>query len=1021
MSSICSWGQTNTTCASMNPICTNVGVDFTANANSGSAEVGNDYGCLSSQPNPSWYYFEVATNGVIDMSLSAANDIDFIIYGPFTDLADAISNCGTLGDPSASPIVDCSYSGTNMETPSIPNALVGEVYIMLITNYASVVQNISLTQTGGTGSTNCNIVPPCNSDAGTFSLIKNNQVINGPINLCEGDSFEIRSNNDYILPADTIMSPAGDGIYSAQLLFLVYSAAPAGTDPSTDPNFTQLIIPNDSLFDIHDSLSPVVSTLGCGTYYFVPITADDGIGANNNIVGTNDNGTIYWDTDGNGCYVMGAPIEVKYTCPINPEAIINCTGLNNGVNFYFPEDGVYTVLNAGNGNLISGLVESPDSAKIQNLLHLQPYGITVINQDGCVGTASGQFITPQFANVTLIPGPDCPGTGDGSVYVHGSLNSGNGGIAAIEMNGALEVNTVPFDTANAPVGSSVLIRLIDQMGCVQDTSVTISSVGHNVIVNILNTTDVLCFGESNGTASINPFTVDGNGVPDNVGIQTIDWTFVSTGATSSGGPTNTTNNNLQAGMWQVTVTDLSGCSSSEIFQIGTPDVLDVFVQAANDPQCNGQSNGSINLGFTGGTVSGTGSTFDWTGPNPVNSTGQTANLLGAGNYFVTLTDNNGCAASTSYTLNNPPLITANFIVKNVLCYGENTGSILAANVVNGTEPYSYSWDLPGLPVLPTTLNKASDLPAGVYSLEILDDNGCFNSFDFTITQEDSIFFAELNAASAFCRTAGFQSGNGILSVSADGGGGNFTYEWKELSTGITSNTSTWASRNPGQYEVLITDAYGCTKQETILMDSVNPEAIFTIESNQFLVPGIYEGTEPVSVKFNNESIYFSDPVNPNSDTIFQWSLFSNGPVGDQNWFFTFNIDDKVDTTYFGEEVYTACLVAKNFNDCVDTSCVDIVVHSIPELIVPNVFTPGTEPNNHFYFPNTGIAEFKSVVYNRYGVVVYEFNDISDYWKGTNYRNGSACADGTYFYTYEATATNGTKFSGEGTVTLIRSK
>ncbi len=150
------------TCAAMDPICTDVGANFTANTGT-TAEPGNNYGCLATQPNPSWYYFEIATNGNIDMNLFAPSDIDFIIWGPYPNLAAAQANCGTLG---AGNQVDCSYSSTNNESPSIPNAQVGEVYIMLITNYASVVQDVTLTQVGGTGSTDCDIVnnPPCFMD-----------------------------------------------------------------------------------------------------------------------------------------------------------------------------------------------------------------------------------------------------------------------------------------------------------------------------------------------------------------------------------------------------------------------------------------------------------------------------------------------------------------------------------------------------------------------------------------------------------------------------------------------------------------------------------------------------------------------------------------------------------------------------------------------------------------------------------------------------------------------------------------
>jgi len=181
-----------TNCADMDPICTDVGAQFTANTGT-TAEPGNDYGCLLTQPNPSWYYFEVATNGNIDMSLTAPSDIDFIIWGPYPNLAAAQANCGTLGSTNQ---VDCSFSATNNETPSIPNAQAGEVYIMLITNYANVTQNITLTQTGGTGSTDCSIVtnPPC-----FMSFFEAN------ISACDAltDTYEVTGYIDFEDPPTT--------------------------------------------------------------------------------------------------------------------------------------------------------------------------------------------------------------------------------------------------------------------------------------------------------------------------------------------------------------------------------------------------------------------------------------------------------------------------------------------------------------------------------------------------------------------------------------------------------------------------------------------------------------------------------------------------------------------------------------------------------------------------------------------------------------------------------------------------
>lgn len=179
-------------CADMDPICTDAGATYTANVGT-TAEVGNDYGCLLVQSNPSWYYFEVATNGAIDMSLSAAADIDFIVYGPYPNLAAAQGDCGTLD---ASDIVDCSYSAATTETPSIPGGVAGEVYIMMITNYANTTQDLTLVQTGGTGSTDCSIVvsPPC-----FMSFFEAN------ISACDPltDTYEITGQIDFEDPPTT--------------------------------------------------------------------------------------------------------------------------------------------------------------------------------------------------------------------------------------------------------------------------------------------------------------------------------------------------------------------------------------------------------------------------------------------------------------------------------------------------------------------------------------------------------------------------------------------------------------------------------------------------------------------------------------------------------------------------------------------------------------------------------------------------------------------------------------------------
>ena len=1026
--------QNNTTCASMSPICTDsilvFPLNFVATGTPPQAEVGPNYGCCVPQPNPSWFYFEVSTAGDINMQMSCTQDIDYVIWGPFADLATAQGQCGTLGvAPNPGPI-DCNaLGGVNNNLPTITGAAVGEVYVMMVTNFSNQNTSFELTQIGGFGGTDCSIViPPCVGDPGSFSLTKNGLPTNAPISLCGGETYGIFSNGDYTLPTDTISTAnGGDSIYTAQLMFLIYSALPTSADPALDAGYTGIIIPSDTIIDANILASYILDSLNvnCDTVYFVPVSGDDGIGGNNNMIGTGDNGQLHYDLDSNGCYQLGTPIQVIYNCPLSVNGNILCTPTDNtiSINVNNGAGDVYGYTYA-DGILSDDTIQSPATVSLSNLMHLDVYDLFFIDEAGCTDSIQGQFFLPQFVNIDLFAASDCNSLGVAAVEA--DPLSGNGGIFSITMNGVVETTTIPFDTLAAGSGAAVTIILTDAVGCTSDSTVTIPNATDSLATTI-TFNGVSCNNGNDGSASISAVVIDlASGQPS--GTPITDYLWTSPTGVQFGGSNNPalddTLTGMISGLWFVTVTDVTGCTTTLSFTIANPAPLNLNNSIVGNPICPQTPTGSIVVSALGGTTPYTYSVQDINGtefiPNPsVN----VANVLLAGTYIITVTDANGCATTISRTLVDPTLIDAAFNIKNVNCYGESTGSITAATVVNGVAPYNFYWITPGLPSVPTTSQTANNLPAGVYSLTIVDDNGCENSWDFTVTESDSIYFPEgqLGTQPAYCRTAGFQNGNGVLFVAATGGGGNFTYEWTELGSGNTKNTSTWAGRNPGTYQIKVTDNLGCMRTETIQLDSVSPQAIFTVSSPEFNVPTIYEGTEPLKVTFANESIYFANPNNPNADTIFQWSFFRNSPDGNGKWFFTYDLDDKVDTTYEGEQIYEVCLIAKNYNDCADTSCVEIISHSIPELFVPNVFTPGEVPNNEFFFPAVGFKDFTCSVFNRYGVKVFQFNDISEKWNGNHMNGDNPCADGVYFFTYKGESTNNTKYQGEGTVTLVRKK
>jgi len=85
------------TCAQMEPFCTDTGASFPASTNT-QAEPDNQYGCLNTQPNPAWYYLEIAQPGYLEITMTNSNnvDVDFIVYGPYSDLQAAQQRCGSF-------------------------------------------------------------------------------------------------------------------------------------------------------------------------------------------------------------------------------------------------------------------------------------------------------------------------------------------------------------------------------------------------------------------------------------------------------------------------------------------------------------------------------------------------------------------------------------------------------------------------------------------------------------------------------------------------------------------------------------------------------------------------------------------------------------------------------------------------------------------------------------------------------------------------------------------------------------
>jgi len=137
-------------CASATPFCTAVGTPFSfPNNTTTTAQVGPNYGCLFTQPNPAWFLLNTTAAGTMNFNLSQVNaggvgiDVDFIVWGPFTTTTNICNNL-TAGN-----IEDCSYSPSAIENMTLVATAPDQYFMVLITNFSGVAGTITFTQTSG--------------------------------------------------------------------------------------------------------------------------------------------------------------------------------------------------------------------------------------------------------------------------------------------------------------------------------------------------------------------------------------------------------------------------------------------------------------------------------------------------------------------------------------------------------------------------------------------------------------------------------------------------------------------------------------------------------------------------------------------------------------------------------------------------------------------------------------------------------------------------------------------------------
>ena len=515
-------------------------------------------------------------------------------------------------------------------------------------------------------------------------------------------------------------------------------------------------------------------------------------------------------------------------------------------------------------------------------------------------------------------------------------------------------------------------------GCDVAAPVVISGPSE-ILTNLTNPQDVSCYGDTDGEIDLQ--------ISGGVGPYIVQW---DTTTSLPNGSNSLIINNLQPGTYTVNIYDSVGCTITEDFIIGEPDVITNNF-TISQPLCAGL-NGTISANTQGGAG---GYTYS---PS-------IAGGFPAGTVTFTITDQNGCTLQDIAVFVDPDPIISSLEPDNlyfgpydVSCNGESDGS---ATVVagGGTNIISYSWSPAG-----GNGATANNLSAGTYTVTVSDDNGCTEQETITITEPDVLVASVSKSGdsspfdiSCYDYSDGWALSSPIGGVPATSG---YNFNWTVAGSSISNNDYIQNLAAGNDYTVTVTDANGCVVSESTGILTQPTDFIANVSSNY-----IGPTAAPFNVLFTDNTVS-SDPYN------FVWTFADNSTSNYPNG--TSNFDVLFETIGLN---YVYVTLENEITGCQDSVGFRIDVQGIPEI--HNVFTPnGDNVNDYFDFEEYAMQEISVEIFNRWGQMVYSWNTPNYQWDGRDL-DGRDLAEGVYYYVLSSTGIDGKAYLRKGSITLLR--
>ena len=556
-------------------------------------------------------------------------------------------------------------------------------------------------------------------------------------------------------------------------------------------------------------------------------------------------------TDANGCGVI-AGTTIADPLPVDAQIVRTSNYHGYGVSCHGSQDGyLLSQATGGTGTYAYQWNSGEHTAALLENISPGHYKVVVTDMNGCSDTALGEITAPAplSLGISETKGVSCFGGRDGEIKLLANGGAGNYEFAALH-DGWQTSQTI----AGLQAGTyETIVR--DLNGC-HESTVALITEPSRISVQFDHIEPALC-GDAKGKASalITGGTGDysytwtdtegtniGHG-PSISGLLSGIYSLTvrdanlcletkSVGITSTDGPEVSVSKIISAScsyakdgsasveitggvgpfdiLWEdgqqsaqavalasgdhlVRITDANNCSVVELVSVPAPDSLVIHLIEKRDPQCNGSCDGTLKVAASGGNDHYSFLWDDHEGPEAVD--------LCDGQYQVKVTDNKGCLASATFTLDQPAAVSVELTEsQEPRCHDACDGR-LAIEASGGTGALTYEWSNGAqTPVI-------GDVCPGFYTITVRDAHNCSATDVFSLRNpaEDIL---DLGGSTTLC-----EGQSHVLDA-----GPWKTYSWGS-NTNFRSGDRQVTISETGLYWIEATSHQDCIVQDTFLLET----------------------------------------------------------------------------------------------------------------------------------------------------------------------------------------------------------